>query len=86
MAGLFGLRMVMAKAIDEDTLKALLSAQAVRDVRVQRQGDGWTLSVRLGVAWHSIRSRREPVREWASLTAVGRFLERVGVTKFDVEQ
>lgn len=86
MTGYTGLRTVMAKALDEDTLKALLSAQAVRDVRVQRQGDAWGVSVRLGVAWHPIKSRREPVRTWASLTAVGRFFERLGVTRFEVEQ
>lgn len=75
----------MGRRIDEDALGALLEAGAVRDVRVQRQDSAWTLSVRLGATWHPIRSRREPVRVWSSLTAVGRFLERAGVQKFEVE-
>lgn len=75
----------MGRRIDAEALCALLEAGAVRDVRVQRQDSAWTLSVRLGATWHPIRSRREPVRVWASLTAVGRFCERVGVTKLEVE-
>ena len=76
----------MGRRIDEDALGALLEAQAVREVRVMRQEALWTLSVRLGATWHPVRSRREPVRSWASLTAVGRFLDARGVTKFEVEQ
>lgn len=75
----------MAKRIDEDALLALLEAQAVREVRTVRQDDVWTLSVRLGASWLPIRSRREPVRTWASLTAIGKFCDRVGVTKLAVE-
>ncbi|WP_371926205.1 hypothetical protein [Pseudomonas sp. FSL R10-0071] len=48
----------------------------------------WTFSVRLGGP-HSrliaVRSRREAIRTWASLTAVGRFAERLGVRGFAVE-
>lgn len=85
MADHLGLRVIMAKAIDENALEALVSAAAVREVRVQRVDGNWRASVRFGAFWSPIRSRREPVREWASLTAVGRFLERSGVTKFEVE-
>ena len=73
------------KRIDQDALQALLQAQVVREARVTRKNAVWGLSVRLGATWHDVRSRREPVRTWSSLTAVGRFLERVGVTKFEVE-
>jgi hypothetical protein len=33
----------------------------------------------------AVRSRREAQRTWASLTAVGRFVETVGITEFSVE-
>lgn len=75
----------MGRRIDEDALSALIEAQAVREVRVGRQDDAWGLSVRLGATWHPVRSRRESVRTWASLTAIGRFLERTGIKKFEVE-
>lgn len=75
----------MAKAIDENALEALVSAQAVREVRVQPLGEAWAVDVRLGASWSHIRSRREPRRSWLSLTAVGRFLRGAGVTKFEVE-
>lgn len=76
----------MGRRIDEDAVGALIEAGAVRELRVTRQEGLWGLSVRLGATWHPVRSRREPVRLWASLTAAGRFLERLGVTKFEVEQ
>ena len=31
------------------------------------------------------RSRHEPLRTWASLTAMGRFAETVDITEFSVE-
>lgn len=48
----------------------------------------WGLAIRLGGAgsrWLQVRSRREPLRTWASLTAVGRFAQAVGITQFSVE-
>lgn len=80
-----GRRLVMGRRIDEDALGALIEAQAVREVRVARKNAVWCLSVRLSGTWHPVRSRREPVRTWASLTAIGRFLDKLGVTKFEVE-
>lgn len=74
------------KRIDQDALQALLQAQVVREARVTRKNAVWGLSVRLGANWHPVRSRREPERTWASLSAVGRFLDKLGVTKFEVEQ
>lgn len=86
MPSFTGRRVAMGRRIDEDALGALIEAQAVREVRVARKNAVWCLSVRLSGSWHPVRSRREPVRTWASLTAIGRFLERAGVTKFEVEQ
>lgn len=77
----------MRKAIDQDTLQALIETGAAREFRVMRGtgGEGWTLSIRLGASWLPVRSRREPVRIWASLTAVERFATGLGVRDFHVE-
>ncbi|WP_095096522.1 hypothetical protein [Pseudomonas sp. Irchel 3A5] len=68
----------MHPAIQEETLRAMLEAGAVRDVLVSRQDDKWTWAIRLGRAgsrWLPVHSRREALRTWASLTAVGQFAE-----------
>ncbi|MBK3433094.1 MULTISPECIES: hypothetical protein [Pseudomonas] len=69
------------QGIHEDTLQAMLEGGAVREALVSRHGDKWGLAIRLGGAgsrWLPVRSRREALRTWASLTAVGRFAEAVG--------
>jgi len=51
-------------------------------------GPGWGLSIRMGgsgARWVPVHSRRERLRTWASLTAVGRFAENVGLRGFSVE-
>ena len=71
----------MPQGIQEETLRAMLDAGAVREVLASRQDDKWGLAIRLGGAgsrWLPVRSRREALRTWASLTAVGRFAEAVG--------
>lgn len=79
------------EAIQADTLSALVSQHAIRETVVGRvAGDNrkWTLSVRLGgptARLIPVRSRREPLRTWSSLTAVGRFAEALGLTGFSVE-
>jgi len=77
----------MRKAIDQDTLQALIETGAAREFLVTRgpDGQGWTLSTRLGATWLPVRSRREPVRVWASLTAVERFAAGAGIRAFSVE-
>ncbi len=77
----------MKKAIDQDTLQALIETGAAREFLVTRGpgGEGWTLSTRLATTWLPIRSRREPIRVWASLTAVERFATKAGVRGFSVE-
>ncbi|MGE6375139.1 hypothetical protein [Stutzerimonas stutzeri] len=75
----------MRKAIDQDTLEALISTGAMREFRVVRHHGAWALQGRLGASWLPVRSRREPVRAWASLTAVGRFAEAQGIKSLIVE-
>lgn len=75
----------MRKAIDQDTLEALVSSAAMRDFRTIRRNAGWQLEGRLGGYWLPVRSRREPVRTWLSLTAVERFCLKMGIRSFLVE-
>ena len=75
----------MKKAIQQDTLEALISDQALREMRAGRVEGGWSLQGRIAASWRPVRSRREPVRIWASLTAIGSFCERIGIKSLVVE-
>jgi hypothetical protein len=78
----------MRKGLQEETLCAMLEANAVREVLVSRHNEKWTLAIRLGGAgsrWLPVRSRREALRTWTSLTAVGRFADAQGIKGFAVE-
>lgn len=75
----------MKKAYQQATLEALVSDSALRDVRAVRVDGGWAIEARIGLGWRPIRSRREPVRVWPSLTAVGKFCEKVGIRQLLVE-
>lgn len=77
----------MRKAIDGETLKALIETAAVREIQVTRGpgGVGFSLSARLGGRWLPVRSKREPLRIWASLTAIERFCTKSGIKRFEVE-
>ncbi|KMM77654.1 hypothetical protein [Pseudomonas deceptionensis] len=81
---------MIGDGIHEDALQHLVQQNAVREFVVGRDVSRlkWTFSVRLG-GTHSrlipVRSRREAIRTWASLTAVGRFAEGLGVRGFAVE-
>lgn len=66
-------------------MQALVEAGAAWEFRVLREGEAWRLELRLGVKWLPVRSRREPVRLWHSLTAVGRFCAGVGIKVLTVE-
>jgi hypothetical protein len=81
---------MIGESIQEDPLRALVSQHAVRECVVAKVdgGPAWGLSIRLGgsgARWVPVRSRRERLRTWASLTAVGRFAEGVGLSGFTVE-
>lgn len=78
---------MMRQAYTEEALHALIVSGAAREFLARRGpgGQGWTFAVRLGAHWLPVRSRREPLRVWASLTAVERFAAGVGVRSFIVE-
>ena len=69
----------MIRSVEQETLQALVETGAAREFRVLHDGEAWRLELRLGSKWLPVRSRREPVRAWRSLTAVGRFCEHVGI-------
>ena len=78
------------EGIQEEVLRALVEQHAVRECLVAKIDGGlaWGLSIRLGSSggrWVPVRSRRETLRTWASLTAVGRFAHNVGLRGFSVE-
>jgi hypothetical protein len=78
----------MPQCIQEEALRAMIEGGAVREVLVSRHEEKWTLAVRLGGAgssWLPVRSRREALRTWASLTAVGRFAVSAGIGTFQVK-
>ncbi|SDU56845.1 hypothetical protein [Pseudomonas mandelii] len=81
---------MIGDGIHEEVLRALVEQHAVRECLVAKVDGGptWGLSIRLGgsgARWVPVRSRRERLRTWASLTAVGRFAEGVGLSGFTVE-
>lgn len=53
--------------------------------RVPRCARGWSLQGRIGLSWRPVRSRREAVRVWPSLTAVERFCVKIGLKQLVVE-
>lgn len=75
----------MKKAFDKGTLEALVSDQVLRECRAVRVDGGWSLQGRLGASWRPIRSRREPIRVWVSLTALERFCTGIGIKQLLVE-
>lgn len=75
----------MKKSIQQDTLEALIGDQALRECRAVRVDGGWSLQGRIGLSWRPVRSRREPVRVWPSLTAVERFCVKIGLKQLVVE-
>lgn len=77
--------MTTTKTIDQDTLGALVTAGALRELRAVREGPSWALQGRIGTSWLPVRSRRESVRLWRSLTAVERFCTAAGVKQLLVE-
>ena len=82
---------MIGEGIRDDTLKALISQHAIREAvagRVKGDNQRWTLSVRLGgptARLIPVRSRREPLRIWASLSALGKYADAVGLRGFVVE-
>lgn len=75
----------MKRAIEQETLQALVETGAAQEFRVLREGEVWRLELRLGSKWLPVRSRREPVRVWHSLTTVERLCETVGIKLLTVE-
>jgi len=81
---------MIGEGIQEEVLRALVEQHAVRECLVAKVEGGpeWGVSIRLGgsgARWVPVRSRRERVRTWASLTAVGRFADGIGLRGFSVE-
>lgn len=75
----------MRTAIQQETLQALVADQALRELRAVRVEGGWSLQGRIALQWRPVRSRREPIRIWRSLTALERFCVSAGIKQLTVE-
>lgn len=78
----------MSEGLHEDALHVLSASGVVREVVVNRLNQKWCVSIRLSgnsSRMLPVRSRRESVRTWASLSAVGKYLERLNLLDFRVE-
>lgn len=78
----------MLQHLQKNALQAMSESGAVREVLVSRQYEQWTQAIRLSgnaARWLLVRSRREPLRTWTSLSAVARYLERLDLRDFRVE-
>ena len=73
------------KAIQQETLEVLVRDQALRELRAIRMEGGWCLEGRIALQWRPVRSRRESIRVWRSLTALERFCTSVGIKRLTVE-
>ena len=76
------------KGFDEGQLLELIAGNSVRECKAARHGERWAVYVRLGGPasnWLAVRSQREAVRTWASLTAVERFASGIGIRELSVE-
>ena len=80
--------MSQSDTIPGETLKYLINAGSVRALKaVQSQADGkWCLVAQVGMDEITVRSKREPVRTWASIDSIARYCrERFGVVDFEVK-
>ncbi len=68
----------MKRAIEQETLQALVETWAAREFRVLREGEAWRLELRLGSKWLPVHSRREPIRYWRSLRRWGGSAKALG--------
>lgn len=81
---------MIGEGMHEDALRHLVQQHVVRECMASKLEGGpqWGLSIRLGgtgARWIPVRSRRETIRTWASLSAVGKFAEGIGLKGFSVE-
>lgn len=82
---------MIGQAMDVHMLRQYLANGSVREAYVGRQGGSavhWTLAVRIGGPASRlipVRSKREPVRTWKSLSSVGKFAEGLGIKALIVE-
>ncbi|MHD0650916.1 hypothetical protein ACYPKM_35295 [Pseudomonas aeruginosa] len=75
----------MRSAFDVATLQGLQEAGALRELRIVRHGELWGLQARLAARWVDVRSKREPIRTWASLDTLAAFCEGLQVKTITLE-
>ncbi|MBU2805394.1 hypothetical protein HF283_09795 [Acidithiobacillus ferrooxidans] len=75
--------------IDEEMFRILIQAGSVRRVTVEpapwNGKPRWCVTLKLGMDEGVIKSARDPVRTWASLDTIVRWLEACGVGVVEVK-
>jgi hypothetical protein len=74
-----------AEAIRETTLRELAEAKSIRSISAVGQHGGFAVSVRYGTVQRSLSSARGDIRLFPNLTTLATFLQKFGITRFEVD-
>ncbi|WP_440998140.1 hypothetical protein [Arhodomonas sp. SL1] len=72
--------------VREQTLRELVDAGSVRDLRAVQSATGdWALVAKIGMTERALRSQREDVRTWRKLDTVYRYArETLGINRLEI--
>lgn len=77
--------MANIRRIKQPEVDALAAAGAIRHVTVEpAPGEGWAVRLRMGVEDAVVASQDRPVRVWASLDTLARWMEARGIGRWEV--
>lgn len=76
--------MAEPRPITAESLSELARAGSLRTVRAVQTGDKWAVEAEIGMETRPMRSQRDPVRQFARLDTLQRFLDAQGIRKFEV--
>lgn len=73
------------EAIKETMLRELAEADSIRSVAAVGQHGGFAITVHYGVVERALSSSRGEVRLFPNLTTLATFLQKFGITRFEVD-
>lgn len=73
------------EAIRETTLRELAEANSIRSIAAVGQHGGFAITVQYGVVERALSSMRGGVRLFPNLTTLATFLQKLGITRFEVD-
>lgn len=74
----------MSQYINHQTLIELVASGAVRHVEVVGGSQGWQVQTRYGMSVKTLVTQRGQARAFKSLEALVKYLQGVGVVRFEV--